>query len=144
MSPTPRSLTRREPKKTTKSSTHIRTHLRYASGAIIHRAEFSSLFAAAYYTPGVLDLLKSMCQPPQSPYSSIVWKIPSTPEMDGKTFSDVFEEMVGVDAIPIGLQVILPSILNHGNPIPPRIREPQEPGTCASEQETLTDGFDTP
>ena len=62
----------------------------------------------------------------------------------GKTFSDVFEEMVGVDAIPIGLQVILPSILNHGNPIPPRIREPQEPGTCASEQETLTDGFDTP
>jgi len=36
----------------TQSSKNIRTHLRYASGGIIHRAEFSSLFAAAYYTPG--------------------------------------------------------------------------------------------
>jgi hypothetical protein len=36
----------------TQSSKNIRTHLRYASGCIIHRAEFSSLFAAAYYTPG--------------------------------------------------------------------------------------------
>jgi hypothetical protein len=54
---------------------HTHTTCRYASGGIIHRAEFSSLFAAAYYTPGVLDLLKSMCQPPQNAQSSIVWKV---------------------------------------------------------------------
>jgi len=66
-------VTERAAKAQTQSSQGIRTHLRYASGCIIHRAEFSSLFAAAYYTPGVLDLLKSMCQPPQSAHSSIVW-----------------------------------------------------------------------
>jgi len=78
--------------------------MKYASGRIIHRAEFSSLFAAAYYTPGVLDLLKSMCQPPQSASSSIVWQIPATNDMDGKLFKEVFEEMAKLDAIPMGLQ----------------------------------------
>jgi len=88
----------------TRSSRKTRTHLKYASGRIIHRAEFSSLFAAAYYTPGVLELLKSMCQPPQSASSSIVWQIPATNDMDGKKFKEVFEEMAKLDAIPMGLQ----------------------------------------
>jgi hypothetical protein len=86
------------------SSKIVRRHMRYASGAIIHRAEFSSLVAAAYYTPGVLDLIGSMCQPPRSPTASIIWKIPTTPEMGGKVFKDIFHEMVSIDAIPIGLQ----------------------------------------
>ncbi|EKX32213.1 hypothetical protein GUITHDRAFT_148767 [Guillardia theta CCMP2712] len=89
--------------KTTFSSKGTRTHLRYASGLIVHRAEFSSLFAAAYYTPGVLDLLKSMCKAPQSPFSSIVWKIPANKEIIGKTFAQVFSEMIKIDAIPIGI-----------------------------------------
>jgi hypothetical protein len=63
----------------TLSSQAVRTHQRYASGCVIHQAEFSSIFAAAYYTPGVLDLMKTMCQSPKDHFSSIVWKISVTP-----------------------------------------------------------------
>lgn len=87
----------------TYSSQFNRTHARYATGGIILRAEFSSLFAAAYYTSGVLDLLKSMTQPPSNPAASIVWKVPATMAMLNQTFESVFAELVEKEAIPIGL-----------------------------------------
>jgi hypothetical protein len=62
-------------KETTFSSKGIRTHMRYAAGCIIHQAEFSSLFAAAYYTPGVLDLMKAMCGPPKNPQCGMLQTI---------------------------------------------------------------------
>jgi hypothetical protein len=85
------------------SSQGSRTHVRYASGQVIHRAEFSSLFAAAFYTPGVLDLLRSMCQPPTSQQTSIVWKLEATRSMIGQTFSKTYCAMVDIDAIPIAI-----------------------------------------
>jgi hypothetical protein len=41
-----------------------------------------SLFAVAFYTPGVLDLLKSMCQPPQTAQSSIGKNSPKKKVLD--------------------------------------------------------------
>lgn len=90
-------------------------HPRYTSGRLMSRVDLCTIFATAFYTPGVMEVFEALTMPEKRHQASFVTIHPLPMEFIGKTFGELFEHFMGIKVMCIG---ILRGIKFNQNPMP--------------------------
>jgi len=62
----------------------LRCHYRYAAGRVLPKPFLAGCYSAAYYTPGVLEVLEAIVVPSKTGQPSVVWPYPVPEKFQNK------------------------------------------------------------
>ena len=74
-------------------STEPSKHPRFAAGRMMSRVHLCRIFATAFYTPGVMELIEALCMPKQRNQEGMLFLAPCPYMLIGKTFGEAFKHL---------------------------------------------------
>jgi len=97
-------------------------HPRYTAGRVMTRVDLCSIFATAFYTPGVMEVLEAMTMPGTRGQDSFIFLQPVPFGFVGKTFGELYAQCIEDKVLLLG---VLRSIQYIDNPMPYVLTFPQ-------------------
>ena len=90
-------------------------HPRYAAGRVISRVDLTTIFASAFYTPGVMEVMEAIMMPSDRGQDSFLMLTPVPAEFGQSTFGALYAELMKEKVMAVGLF----RRINHlDNPMP--------------------------
>lgn len=68
-------------------------HPRYAAGRMMSKVHLCRIFATAFYTPGVLEVIEALAMPTNRQQEGMLWLVPVPFNFIGMTFGQVFKQL---------------------------------------------------
>lgn len=82
---------------------HPRANPRFTSGCVIPKGDIAALYASAFYTPGILEVLQAMINPVPTNQDVEIDILPVPADLYGSPYAELVQRCIKSDVISLGL-----------------------------------------